>query len=317
MAGPFVLGLFHGIGVALARALFTRGFWIFVLLVIVLAPCALLVSFFANEGRDEQEQAEVPSQCDTRERAGREAPQETQAASTGTDGVDPNAAVPVEFLGAWEGLIDAGDDGTEQLLRIVIEQGAVCDEVVEVRSVSDEVFCEGTGRLASSEGSAIEFETTGGRSIPEGRCVDTSRQALRLNGSESLEWEWDLGAHAGVLRRVTESPDSVPAQYLGTWTGTVTPSWGSGARTKVIVIEDGSLGEDLVTAATYDDGFQCETIGILVSTEGGVVFFSHQVTYDEPEGRCRAVGMQEMVPQDDGSMRWSGGDYSGTLTRDS
>jgi hypothetical protein len=225
--------------------------------------------------------------------------------------LDPEAVVPAGLLGAWEGWVRTSSGGNEQLRRIVIEQGGIGDQLVTTRTVGDEALCEGTGLLISSDGGVVEVATEVSLSIPESGCTAVGRQTLRLNGSGEAAWE--SGSLGGVLTRVRESPAAVPEQYLGTWTGTV--SSGSHERSKVIVIEDGALGEDLVTATTEDESFYCETNGILVSTEGGVVFFSYEVISDDPPGNCRAVGLQVMVHRDDGSMFWEAEDYSGPLRR--
>ncbi|MFF6833441.1 protein kinase [Streptomyces sp. NPDC012438] len=149
----------------------------------------------------------------------------TGAGADGTDGkgkqgkgrtTAPAGIVPAAFLGAWEGVLQGGEDHPRETARIEITQGPAGTKNAVYVQVSEGRLCMGRSRLVSADEDEVVYgESDMTTSVPAARCTPAAHQTLSLRSPDVLEWT--SGAARATFRKAPTGTSVVPARFLGEW----------------------------------------------------------------------------------------------------
>ncbi|MFC8176909.1 protein kinase [Streptomyces sp. NPDC057325] len=149
----------------------------------------------------------------------------TGAGADGTDGkgkqgkgrtTAPAGIVPAAFLGAWEGVLQGGEDHPRETARIEITQGPAGTKNAVYVQVSESRLCMGRSRLVSADEDEVVYgESDVTTSVPAARCTPAAHQTLSLRSPDVLEWT--SGAARATFRKAPTGTSVVPARFLGEW----------------------------------------------------------------------------------------------------
>ncbi|MFC8493829.1 serine/threonine-protein kinase [Streptomyces sp. NPDC057235] len=149
----------------------------------------------------------------------------TGAGADGTDGkgkqgkgrtTAPAGIVPAAFLGAWEGVLQGGEDHPRETARIEITQGPAGTKNAVYVQVSEGRLCMGRSRLVSADEDEVVYgESDVTTSVPAARCTPAAHQTLSLRSPDVLEWT--SGAARATFRKAPTGTSVVPARFLGEW----------------------------------------------------------------------------------------------------
>ncbi|MFB7025211.1 MULTISPECIES: serine/threonine-protein kinase [unclassified Streptomyces] len=150
------------------------------------------------------------------------------ATGAGADGADgkgkpgkgrtaaPAGIVPAAFLGAWEGVLQGGEDHPRETARIEITQGPAGAKNAVYVQVSESRLCMGRSRLVSADEDKVVYgESDVTTSVPAARCTPAAHQTLALRSPDVLEWT--SGAAKATFRKAPTGTSVVPARFLGEW----------------------------------------------------------------------------------------------------
>ncbi|WP_053649877.1 MULTISPECIES: serine/threonine-protein kinase [unclassified Streptomyces] len=135
-----------------------------------------------------------------------------------TGGASPGPAgiVPAAFLGAWEGVLQGGEDHPRETARIEITQGPAGAKNAVYVQVSESRLCMGRSRLVSADEDEVVYgESDVTTSVPAARCTPAAHQTLALRSPDVLEWT--SGAARTTFRKAPTGTSVVPARFLGAW----------------------------------------------------------------------------------------------------
>ncbi|MFE5513180.1 serine/threonine-protein kinase [Streptomyces sp. NPDC056529] len=146
----------------------------------------------------------------------------TGAGADGADGkgkgrtAAPAGIVPAAFLGAWEGVLQGGEDHPRETARIEITQGPAGAKNAVYVQVSESRLCMGRSRLVSADEDEVVYgESDVTTSVPAARCTPAAHQTLALRSPDVLEWT--SGAAKATFRKAPTGTSVVPARFLGEW----------------------------------------------------------------------------------------------------
>ncbi|MBM9617330.1 serine/threonine-protein kinase [Streptomyces zhihengii] len=125
-------------------------------------------------------------------------------------------AVPEEFTGAWEGVVEGDPQYPRRTLRLEVTQGGTGDLVASYIDTDGEHQCAGRGALVSAgAGTLVVGEGRITAQMPQGRCGPAARQTLTARSPSVLTWT--SGGLSADLHRSAGGPEAVPAEYVGVW----------------------------------------------------------------------------------------------------
>ncbi|MFC8290140.1 protein kinase [Streptomyces sp. NPDC057242] len=128
----------------------------------------------------------------------------------------PAGIVPAAFLGAWEGVLQGGEDHPRETARIEITQGPAGTKNAVYVQVSESRLCMGRSRLVSADEDEVVYgESDVTTSVPAARCTPAAHQTLSLRSPDVLEWT--SGAARATFRKAPTGTSVVPARFLGEW----------------------------------------------------------------------------------------------------
>lgn len=134
----------------------------------------------------------------------------------GTAAPAPAGIVPAAFLGAWEGVLQGGEDHPRETVRIEITQGPAGAKNAVYTQVSENRLCMGRSRLVSADEDEVVYgESDVTTSVPAARCTPAAHQTLALRSPDVLEWT--SGAARATFRKAPTGTSVVPARFLGEW----------------------------------------------------------------------------------------------------
>ncbi|MFI9119464.1 protein kinase [Streptomyces bikiniensis] len=134
----------------------------------------------------------------------------------GTAAPAPAGIVPTAFLGAWEGVLQGGEDHPRETARIEITQGPAGAKNAVYTQVSENRLCMGRSRLVSADEDKVVYgESDVTTSVPAARCTPAAHQTLALRSPDVLEWT--SGAAKATFRKAPTGTSVVPARFLGEW----------------------------------------------------------------------------------------------------
>ncbi|WP_121829797.1 serine/threonine-protein kinase [Streptomyces sp. S1] len=149
--------------------------------------------------------------ADGKERAQGKGKERTGGTSPGPAGI-----VPAAFLGAWEGVLQGGEDHPRETARIEITQGPAGAKNAVYVQVSESRLCMGRSRLVSADEDEVVYgESDVTTSVPAARCTPAAHQTLALRSPDVLEWT--SGAAKATFRKSPTGTSVVPARLLGEW----------------------------------------------------------------------------------------------------
>ncbi|WP_432114324.1 serine/threonine-protein kinase [Streptomyces sp. S1] len=135
---------------------------------------------------------------------------------TGSTSPGPAGIVPAAFLGAWEGVLQGGEDHPRETARIEITQGPAGAKNAVYVQVSESRLCMGRSRLVSADEDEVVYgESDVTTSVPAARCTPAAHQTLALRSPDVLEWT--SGAAKATFRKSPTGTSVVPARLLGEW----------------------------------------------------------------------------------------------------
>ncbi|MFC8587176.1 protein kinase [Streptomyces sp. NPDC057217] len=135
---------------------------------------------------------------------------------TGGTSPGPAGIVPAAFLGAWEGVLQGGEDHPRETARIEITQGPAGAKNAVYVQVSESRLCMGRSRLVSADEDEVVYgESDVTTSLPAARCTPAAHQTLALRSPDVLEWT--SGAAKATFRKSPTGTSVVPARFLGEW----------------------------------------------------------------------------------------------------
>ncbi|MFC8794935.1 serine/threonine-protein kinase [Streptomyces cinereoruber] len=135
---------------------------------------------------------------------------------TGSTSPAPAGIVPAAFLGAWEGVLQGGEDHPRETARIEITQGPAGAKNAVYTQVSENRLCMGRSRLVSADEDKVVYgESDVTTSVPAARCTPAAHQTLALRSPDVLEWT--SGAAKATFRKAPTGTSVVPARFLGEW----------------------------------------------------------------------------------------------------
>ncbi|MFJ7129595.1 serine/threonine-protein kinase [Streptomyces sp. NPDC098101] len=135
---------------------------------------------------------------------------------TGGTSPAPAGIVPAAFLGAWEGVLQGGEDHPRETARIEITQGPAGAKSAVYVQVSESRLCMGRSRLVSADEDKVVYgESDVTTSVPAARCTPAAHQTLALRSPDVLEWT--SGAAKATFRKAPTGTSVVPARFLGEW----------------------------------------------------------------------------------------------------
>lgn len=204
--------------------------------------------------------------------------------------------VPASMLGAWVSETGGHAELEARVRRFTVTQGRAGGRVLTLLSVTDEHLCEYRGTLREG-GSPLRIHITRTRSVPEG-CAAEADLTLALEGGSV---RYRSGPTDVMLTRARR--DGIPERYRGTWEGAVDGPAGPGAARARVALTAGAAGAEAAqTTVPGADGRACSAMATLVSAEDEIVLYpTRPLTAGDP---CEAGGMQKLVPQPDGTLRW-------------
>ncbi len=190
------------------------------------------------------------------------------------------AAVPKDYIGAWEGEFTEPGERSPSLRRIVLRAGTVGTAAANILTLSRNSLCQSQGTV-SSAGTLLVI-TPGTATAPStGPCAQTGDIVLRGRDADTITWKsQDITT---TLRRATSSDHAVPAQFLGTWRAQDGNDPTSSVRMTIL---QGPLGQARAEFAWDGDAHHCKGVSILAFTGNGLKFGPEAVTASEPAGFC-------------------------------
>ncbi|MEV5831685.1 serine/threonine-protein kinase [Spirillospora sp. NPDC052242] len=219
----------------------------------------------------------------------------TGRSANGGNAQDEAGAIPRELLGTWEG---GTASATSRIRRFTVAQGEVGEAVVTLRSVGEDILCEYEGRLLYG-GSTVGLDVRRTRAVPGG-CAESTEITLTREGERV---RWRDGEASGVLTPARRG--DVPAQYRGTWEGTVgrpTADEPDPPR-KRFELTAGTVGTEAVKITVSGGGQStCEAMAVLVSAEDDILVYSSRLLTHTSQ--CSLAGLQKLTPRADGTLFW-------------
>jgi serine/threonine protein kinase len=157
--------------------------------------------------------------------------------------IDPNAAVPSNLVGAWEGEItDANGNPTGSFRRVDIVEGTGGSTVTSGWTVHPNSMCKDAGILANSaDGITVNFSVNASEPNAD-ECAQSGSETITQQGNGSLLWtSGDLQA---VLQPGTETGrDAMPFDMYGNYTGQLP----DGTPVEITLDVIGPIGEKVST----------------------------------------------------------------------
>ncbi|WP_240796377.1 serine/threonine-protein kinase [Streptomyces sp. RFCAC02] len=200
------------------------------------------------------------------------------------NGSGAGGEVAEEYVGVWQGEYEAEDDSTK-LLRFEIEKGSVGDTIGTATVLTPSTLCTFDMELESA-GDELEFTEDSRESVPASQrdeaCRDNRTPQRLALSADGTTVEWAYSSQSATLDKAEPSDgEDMPAELLGTYGGEWANQDDGDEGTTTVVVEQGAVGDQLVTYTQDGGQMKCTWRNHLVQVDGDEVVMGPDVIVDE------------------------------------